>query len=54
MDDTKKLLIGATIGLFLGDIVVHIMNPAIPILPLIVSNVLAIVFSCELLAEVEV
>ncbi|MHC2833196.1 hypothetical protein [Bacillus sp. F9_6S_D1_P_5] len=44
MDDTKKLLIGATIGLFLGDIVVHIMNPAIPILPLIVSNVLAIVF----------
>lgn len=44
MDDTKKLLIGATIGLFLGDIVVHIMNPAIPILPLVVSNILAIVF----------
>ncbi|EOP91111.1 hypothetical protein [Bacillus cereus] len=44
MDDTKKLLIGATIGLFLGDIVVHIMNLAIPILPLVVSNVLAIVF----------
>lgn len=44
MEDTKKLLIGATIGLFLGDIVVHIMNPAIPILPLVVSNVLAIVF----------
>ncbi|WP_166702718.1 hypothetical protein [Bacillus albus] len=44
MDDTKKLLIGATIGLFLGDIVVHIMNPAIPILPLVVSNVLAILF----------
>ncbi|MGF9768861.1 hypothetical protein [Bacillus albus] len=44
MDDTKKLLIGATIGLFFGDIVVHIMNPAIPILPLVVSNVLAILF----------
>ncbi|MGN4445860.1 hypothetical protein ACTFOB_13195 [Bacillus cereus group sp. MYBK79-1] len=44
MEDTKGLLIGATIGLFLGDIVVHIMNPAIPILPLVVSNVLAIVF----------
>ncbi|MGD6889709.1 hypothetical protein [Bacillus mobilis] len=44
MEDTKKLLIGATIGLFLGDILVHIMNPAIPILPLVVSNVLAIVF----------
>ncbi|HDR7655932.1 ATPase [Bacillus wiedmannii] len=44
MNDTKKLFIGATFGLFLGDIVVHIMNPAIPILPLVVSNVLAIVF----------
>jgi len=44
MNDTKKLLIGATFGLFLGDIIVHIMNPAIPILPLVVSNVLAIVF----------
>lgn len=44
MNDTKKLLIGATFGLFLGDIVVHIMNPDIPILPLVVSNVLAIVF----------
>ncbi|MDA1680283.1 hypothetical protein [Bacillus cereus group sp. TH152-1LC] len=44
MSDTKKLFIGATFGLFLGDIVVHIMNPAIPILPLVVSNVLAIVF----------
>ncbi|KAB2451213.1 hypothetical protein F8160_14410 [Bacillus sp. CH126_4D] len=44
MEDTKGLLIGAIIGLFLGDIVVHIMNPAIPILPLVVSNVLAIVF----------
>lgn len=44
MEDTKKLLIGATFGLFLGDIVVHIMNPAIPILPLVVSNILAIVF----------
>ncbi|MED0977248.1 hypothetical protein P4T49_19070 [Bacillus paranthracis] len=44
MNDTKKLLIGATFGLFLGDIVVHIMNPAIPILPLVVSNILAIVF----------
>ncbi|MCC2339276.1 hypothetical protein OCF13_01335 [Bacillus tropicus] len=44
MNDTKKLLIGATFGLFLGDILVHIMNPAIPILPLVVSNVLAIVF----------
>lgn len=28
----------------MGDIVVCIMNPAIPILPLVVSNVLAIVF----------
>lgn len=44
MNDTKKLLIGATFGLFLGDIVVHIMNPVIPILPLVVSNVLVIVF----------
>ncbi|MED2836197.1 ATPase [Bacillus wiedmannii] len=44
MEDTKKLFIGATFGLFVGDIVVHIMNPAIPILPLVVSNVLAIVF----------
>ncbi len=44
MNDTKKLLIGATFGLFLGDILVHIMNPAIPILTLVVSNVLAIVF----------
>ncbi len=44
MNDTKKLLIGATFGLFLGDIIVHIMNPAIPILPLVVSNILAIVF----------
>ena len=44
MNDTKKLFIGATFGLFLGDIVVRIMNPAIPILPLVVSNVLAIVF----------
>ncbi len=44
MNDMKKLLIGATFGLFLGDIIVHIMNPAIPILPLVVSNILAIVF----------
>ncbi|PGM87919.1 hypothetical protein [Bacillus cereus] len=44
MNDTKKLFIGATFGLFLGDIIVHIMNPAIPILSLVVSNVLAIVF----------
>ncbi|HDR3491241.1 TPA: hypothetical protein QCN73_002684 [Bacillus wiedmannii] len=44
MEDTKKLFIGATFGLFLGDIVVHIMNRAIPILPLVVSNVLAILF----------
>ncbi|MFB6727213.1 hypothetical protein ACMZ5A_11565 [Bacillus mobilis] len=44
MNDTKKLFTGATFGLFLGDIVVHIMNPAIPILSLVVSNVLAIVF----------
>lgn len=28
----------------MGDIIVHIMNPAIPILPLVVSNILAIVF----------
>ncbi|PGK45160.1 hypothetical protein CN907_05400 [Bacillus anthracis] len=44
MNDTTKLFVGATFGLFLGDIIVHIMNPAIPILPLVVSNVLAIVF----------
>ena len=44
MNDTKKLFIGATFGLFLGDIVVHIMNPAIPILPLVCSNILAIGF----------
>ncbi|HFO1050922.1 hypothetical protein [Bacillus paranthracis] len=44
MNDTKKLLIGATFGLFLGDVIVHIMNPAIPILPLVCSNILAIVF----------
>ncbi|TCW59142.1 hypothetical protein EC917_101396 [Bacillus thuringiensis] len=44
MNDTKKLFIGATFGLVLGDIVVHIMNPPIPILPLVVSNILAIVF----------
>ncbi|PGO23933.1 hypothetical protein CN984_21225 [Bacillus cereus] len=44
MNDTKELFIGATFGLFLGDIVVRIMNPAIPILSLVVSNVLAIVF----------
>ncbi|HDR7792973.1 TPA: hypothetical protein QCY19_001521 [Bacillus luti] len=44
MSDTKKLYIGSILGLFLGDIVVHIMNPAIPILPLALSNVLAIVF----------
>ncbi len=29
---------------FLGDVIVHIMNPAIPILPLVCSNILAIVF----------
>ncbi|ADH09568.1 hypothetical protein [Bacillus thuringiensis] len=44
MNGTKNLFIGATFGLFLGDVIVHIMNPAIPILPLVVSNVLAIVF----------
>lgn len=44
MNDTKKLLIGAIFGLFLGDVIVHIMNPAIPILPLVCSNILAIVF----------
>ncbi|PFE10908.1 hypothetical protein [Bacillus cereus] len=44
MDDTKKLFTGATFGLFLGDIIVHIMNPAIPILSLVMSNVLAILF----------
>ncbi|MGK8831117.1 hypothetical protein ACRS8Y_14320 [Bacillus paranthracis] len=43
MNDTKKLVIGATFGLFLGDVIVHIMNPAIPILPLVCSNILAIV-----------
>ncbi|MGE7888820.1 hypothetical protein ACQKN7_15840 [Bacillus cereus] len=44
MNDARKLFIGTTLGLFLGDIVVRIMNPSIPILPLVVSNVLAIVF----------
>ncbi|MBG0966833.1 hypothetical protein [Bacillus sp. SRB1LM] len=44
MNDTKKLLIGATFGLFLGDVIIHIMNPAIPILSLVCSNILASVF----------
>ncbi|MFK4290808.1 Na+-driven multidrug efflux pump [Bacillus sp. RC240] len=44
MNDTKKLFTGVTFGLFLGDIVVHIMNPAIPILSIVVSNILAIAF----------
>ncbi|KFM98491.1 hypothetical protein D0U04_10865 [Bacillus clarus] len=44
MNDTKKLYIGAIFGLFGGDILVHIMDPSIPILPLVVSNFLAIAF----------
>ena len=44
MDNARKLYVGLFFGLLLGDIVVRIMNPAIPILPLVVSNVLAIVF----------
>lgn len=44
MENAKKLYIGAFFGLLLGDVFVRIMNPAIPILPLVVSNVLAIVF----------
>ncbi|ACK88663.1 group-specific protein [Bacillus cereus AH820] len=44
MNNARKLYIGAFFGLLLGDIIVHIMNPAIPILPLVVSNILAIVF----------
>ena len=44
MDNARKLYVGLFFGLLLGDIVVRIMNPAMPILPLVVSNVLAIVF----------
>ncbi|MBZ4226159.1 hypothetical protein P4308_07370 [Bacillus wiedmannii] len=44
MDNARKLYVGLFFGLLLGDIVVRIMNPAIPILPLVVSNVLAIIF----------
>ncbi|AHA08353.1 hypothetical protein IC9_00386 [Bacillus toyonensis] len=44
MENAKKLYIDAFFRLLLGDVFVRIMNPAIPILPLVVSNVLAIVF----------
>ncbi|KAA0764133.1 hypothetical protein [Bacillus sp. SH5-2] len=44
MDNARKLYVGLFFGLLLGDVIVRIMNPAIPILPLVVSNILAIVF----------
>ncbi|MGH0431213.1 hypothetical protein ACQVPL_18415 [Bacillus hominis] len=43
MNDTKKLYIATVLGLCGGDVLVRIMDPSIPILPLIVSNILAIV-----------
>ncbi|QWG58617.1 hypothetical protein EXW50_25910 [Bacillus mycoides] len=44
MNDTKKLYIATVLGLCGGDVLVRIMDPSIPMLSLIVSNVLAIVF----------
>ncbi|PGZ10271.1 hypothetical protein COE30_05275 [Bacillus cereus] len=43
MNDTKKLYIATVLGLCGGDVLVRIIDPSIPILPLIVSNILAIV-----------
>lgn len=43
MNDTKKLYIATVLGLCGGDVLVRIMDPSIPILPLVVSNILAIV-----------
>lgn len=42
MNDTKKLYIATVLGLCGGDVLVRIMDPSIPMLPLIVSNILAI------------
>ncbi|MGE6345335.1 hypothetical protein ACQKIY_13710 [Bacillus mycoides] len=44
MNDTKKLYIATFLGLCGGDVLVRIMDPSIPMLSLIVSNILAIVF----------
>ncbi|MEK7018922.1 hypothetical protein [Bacillus sp. FSL R9-9410] len=44
MNDTKKLYIAPVLGLCGGDVLVRIMDPSIPMLSLIVSNILAIVF----------
>ncbi|EOO72955.1 MULTISPECIES: hypothetical protein [Bacillus] len=44
MNDTKKLYIATVLGLCGGDVLVRIMDPSIPMLSLIVSNILAIVF----------
>ncbi|GLV63268.1 hypothetical protein Bmyc01_19380 [Bacillus mycoides] len=44
MNDTKKLYITTVLGLCGGDVLVRIMDPSIPMLPLIVSNILAIAF----------
>lgn len=42
MNDTKKLYIATVLGLCGGDVLVRIMDPSIPMLSLIVSNILAI------------
>ncbi|MGG5741145.1 MULTISPECIES: hypothetical protein [Bacillus cereus group] len=42
MNDTKKLYIATVLGLCGGDVLVRLMDPSIPMLPLIVSNILAI------------
>lgn len=44
MKDNKQLYIATILGLFAGDILIRIMDFSIPILPLVVSNILAIVF----------
>ena len=44
MNDTKKLYIATVLGLCGGDVLVRIMDPSIPMLSLIVSNILAILF----------
>ncbi|QWU47678.1 MULTISPECIES: hypothetical protein [Bacillus] len=42
MNDTKKLYIATVLGLCGGDVLVRSMDPSIPMLSLIVSNILAI------------
>ncbi|MFE4759317.1 hypothetical protein [Bacillus mycoides] len=42
MNDTKKLYITTVLGVCGGDVLVRIMDPSIPMLSLIVSNILAI------------